>query len=481
MNDKRLKDDDFLAIRREVLKQWPTGSGVVLEDGIAYQKSLPKQKVAADKLAQAKGQGQTLVQPRGGSGKLDEHIELLRYLQDEGGADFLPTTIDSKTRHNLFEQVDEAIAAATGAIPSSLDGFPIVNYGLAACRSVVESIKVPCQIRHGAPDARLLAEIALAGGFSDLEGGGISYNIPYTKNIPLEQSIAHWQYVDRLVGWYEENGAKINREPFGALTGALIPPCISHSVSIVEALLAAEQGVKNITLGYGQGGNLNQDVAAVQTLPELAEEYLEKAGFRQMIVTTALHQWMGGFPQDESRAYGVIAWGAATAALAGATKVLVKTPQEAIGVPTKEASVAGLKTTRQILCMLQEQGLLSSSQLSSEKDMIRQETRAILDRVLELSEGNLANGAVKAFRAGILDIPFAPNRMNAGKLLPVRDSVGAVRILDHGSLPFTQDIIDFHQAQIAERGRKEGRQPSYQMVVNDIYAIGKGRLIGSPS
>ena len=36
--------------------------------------------------------------------------------------------------------------------------------------------------------------------------------------------------------------------------------------------LAAEQGVKNITVGYGQCGNLIQDVAAIQTLEELTEE-----------------------------------------------------------------------------------------------------------------------------------------------------------------------------------------------------------------
>lgn len=481
MSNKRLDLDYFLAKRQEVLKQWPTGSGVVLEDALAYHKSLPKNKVAAEILAQAKTQGKILIQPRGGSGMIDEHINLLRYLQDEGGADLLPTTIDSLTRQNRFEDVENAITASRSSGRSGLDGFPAVNYGVSACRSVVESVKVPCQVRHGTPDARLLAEIALAGGFSDFEGGGISYNIPYTKNVLLEQSIEYWQYVDRLVGLYEENGVKINREPFGALTGALIPPCISHSISIIEALLAAEQGVKYLTLGYGQGGNLNQDVAALQTLPELAEEYLRKTDNQGVMVTTVLHQWMGGFPQDESQAYGVISWGAVTAALAGSTKVLVKTPQEAIGVPTKEANAAGLKTTRQIINMLRDQGLLNSVELDNEKTMVRKETRAILDKVLELSEGDLAKGVVKAFQAGVLDVPFAPNRMNAGKMLPVRDSKGAVRILDHGCLPFSREIIEFHQQLIAERGRKEGRDPSFQMVVNDIYAIGKGRLVGSPS
>ena len=48
-----------------------------------------------------------------------------------------------------------------------------------------------------------------------------------------------WQYVDRLTGIYEEAGVPINREPYGPLTGTLVPPCISHSVAIIEALAKA--------------------------------------------------------------------------------------------------------------------------------------------------------------------------------------------------------------------------------------------------
>lgn len=219
-----------------------------------------------------------------------------------------------------------------------LNGFPAVNHGVSGCRHVVNSVRVPLQVRHGTPDARLLTEITYAGGFTSYEGGGISYNLPYCKNVPLERTILDWQYVDRLTGLYEENGVSINREPYGPLTGTLVPPCVSHAVAIIEALLAAEQGVKNITVGYGQCGNLIQDVAAIQTLEELTEEYLKKYGYDDVVVTTVLHQWMGGFPADEAKAFGVISLGSTIAALAKATKVIVKTPHEAIGIPTKEAN-----------------------------------------------------------------------------------------------------------------------------------------------
>ncbi|WP_459930043.1 methylaspartate mutase subunit E, partial [Desulfosporosinus burensis] len=331
-------------------------------------------------------------------------------------------------------------------------------------------------VRHGTPDARLLAEITLAGGFTDFEGGGISYNIPYAKNVSLEETISHWQYVDRLVGLYEDHGVRINREPFGPLTGTLVPPCISHSVAIIEALLAAEQGVRNISLGYGQCGNLIQDIAAVRSLIELGEEYLARFNYKGIMLTSVFHQWMGGFPQDESKAFGVISWGAVAAALAKATKVIVKTPYEALGIPSKEGIASGIKATKQVLNMLRGQALLDSEDLQQEKEGIKVETRAIVDKILELGDGDIAVGVVQGFQAGLIDIPFAPSRYNAGKILPARDSQGAVRFLDHGNLPFSQEIIEFHKERIAERGRMEGRDPSFQMVIDDIYSIGKGRL-----
>lgn len=335
-------------------------------------------------------------------------------------------------------------------------------------------------MRHGTPDARLLAEITMAGGFTAYEGGGISYNIPYAKSVSLEKTIYDWQYVDRLMGIYEEAGVSINREPFGPLTGTLVPPCISHSVAILESLLAAEQGVRNITVGYGQCGNLIQDVAAIRTLEMLTEEYLKKFGYSDVVVTTVLHQWMGGFPQDEAKAFGVISWGAATAALAGATKVIVKTPHEALGVPTKEANAEGLRATKQLITMLSDQKMPLTHELEDEMNIIFAETRCIMDKTLDLGEGDAAVGAIRAFEAGVIDVPFAPSRFNLGKILPSRDNNGAVRLLDCGNLPFSKELLDFHRNKIEERARFEKRDVSFQMVIDDIYAIGKGRLVGRP-
>ena len=480
LQNKKLSNDVFFAEQKEILNQWPTGAAVNFEDAIKFHQELPEHKNFGKKLLKAKAEGKTLVQPRAGVALVKDHIDLLTYLQDQGEADLLPTTIDSYTRQNRYKEAEVGIQESVRECKSMLNGLPVVNHGVDACRDIINSLNTPVQIRHGTPDARLLTEISYAGGFTSYEGGGISYNIPYAKNVQLEKTIRDWQYCDRLTGIYEEAGVSINREPYGPLTGTLVPPCISHSVAIIESLLAAEQGVKNVTVGYGQCGNLVQDVAAIRSLASLTEEYLHKYGYSDVEVTTVLHQWMGGFPQDEAKAFSVISWGSTIAALSKATKVIVKTPHEAMGVPTKEANAEGLRCTKQIINVLGDQELSNGSEVLEEMMIISAETRCIVDKCFELGNGDLAIGVVRAFQAGVIDIPFAPSKFNAGKMLPARDNNGAIRILNPAGLPLTKALKDFNRAKIEERAKAEKREASFQMVIDDVYAISKGRLVGRP-
>ncbi len=480
LQNKKLTNDEFYGLQKEILTQWPTGAAVNFDEAVEFHKNLPDHKNFGKKLVKAKAEGKTLVQPRAGVALVKDHIDLLTFLQDKGEADLLPTTIDSYTRQNRYKEAEVGIQESIRESKSMLNGLPVVNHGVDACRDIINELNTPVQIRHGTPDARLLTEISYAGGFTSYEGGGISYNIPYAKNVQLEKTIRDWQYCDRLTGIYEEAGVSINREPYGPLTGTLVPPCISHSVAIIESLLAAEQGVKNVTVGYGQCGNLIQDVAAIRSLASLTEEYLYKYGYTDVEVTTVLHQWMGGFPQDEAKAFSVISWGSTIAALSKATKVIVKTPHEAMGVPTKEANAEGLRCTKQIINMLGDQELSNTSNVLEEMMIISAETRCIVDKCFELGNGDLAVGVVRAFQAGVIDIPFAPSKFNAGKMLPARDNNGAIRILNPAGLPLTKALKDFNRAKIEERAKAEGREASFQMVIDDVYAISKGRLVGRP-
>ena len=479
IRNKKISKEDFNHLREEVLSLWPTGKDINLEESFEFHKSLPAKKIFSAKLIKAKEEGTTLIQPRAGVALVDDQIKLLTYLQDVGQADLLPTTIDSYTRQNCYEDAQKGIIESIKNNKSMLNGFPAVNHGVESCRRIINALDAPIQVRHGTPDARLLSEITYSGGFTSFEGGGISYNIPYAKNVSLEKTIRDWQYVDRLTGLYEEEGISINREPYGPLTGTLVPPCISHSVAIIESLLAAEQGVKNISVGYGQCGNFIQDIAAIRALEELTNEYLIKEGYEDVVVTTVLHQWMGSFPQDEAKAFSVIALGSTLASLSKATKVIVKTPHEALGVPTMEANAQGLLCTKQILSMLKDQEF-KTNEVNIEKEVIKRETRCIIDKCFEIGDKDIAIGTIRAFKSGILDIPFAPSIHTLGKLLPARDNNGAIRILNPGKLPFTPELLEFNNNKIEERAKYENREKSFQMVIDDVYAISKGTLIGRP-
>lgn len=475
--NKKWTEDEFLRSRPEVLAMWPTGAEVDLQEAVEYHLQMPRMKNTARLLEQAKKEGKTLTAFRGGVATAETQIELLQFLQN-AGADLLPATVDSYTRNLRFTEVEKGIAESVKQGRSLLNGFPAVNLGVKGCRSVVEAVDLPITCKHGSVDGRILAEVAFAGGMTDYNGGGICFNIVYSKDVPLEKSIKDWQYVDRLIGYYADRGVTLHREESGALTGTLVPPCISLSVGIIEALLAAEQGVPGMCISYGQSGNLLQDVAAIRLLNGLGQKYLDKFGYK-MVLTAKFDQWMGAFPHDETAAYGVIVLGAITAALGGAQQTIVKSPQEALGVPTKEANAGGIRATKQAIGLISTQRYPADSvRLQEEMAMITAETTAILDKVLEIGDGDIAVGCVRAFQSGILDVPFSPSLRNAGRVMPIRDAEGAIRFLDHGNLPFNKAIVDYHKEKIAQRAKAEKRKAGYSMVIEDIYAVSRGKLIG---
>lgn len=123
-----------------------------------------------------------MIQPRAGVATIDGQITLLRYLA-AAGADLLPTTIDSYTRLNRYEEAERGLEESENG-RSMLNGFPAVNHGVEGCRKVTEAVGVPVEIRHGTPDARLLAEIAFASGFTSFEGGGYLIIFRTRKTFP---------------------------------------------------------------------------------------------------------------------------------------------------------------------------------------------------------------------------------------------------------------------------------------------------------
>jgi methylaspartate mutase epsilon subunit len=354
-----------------------------------------------------------------------------------------------------------------------LNGFPVVNHGVKNCRQIIESVNVPVMLLPGTPFPSTPAEIAFGAGYTGLLGGGISDTIRFTKDLPIAEGIKNYQYVDRLVSYYGENRIDIHRQHTGFLTGTLIPPGIACAIMVLDCLLAAEQGVKQYGLGMGQNLNIVQDVAALKILPLICFEYLRKAGYEEMTVLSGSHQWMGAFPEDEAEAFSIICLGAVIGALGDAAYITTKTTHEAIGIPTMESNAAGVRATKKILKLIKHFRLPIDREVEAEMEIIRREAESILDKVLEMGDGDPAIGAVRGFEAGILDVPWAPNIHVVSKMMPAFDYTGAVRYLDSGDLPLPPDIKEFHRGRLKERAKRENIEVGIEMAIQDVTEVAR--------
>ncbi|MGW1074442.1 methylaspartate mutase [Streptomyces sp. NPDC002537] len=397
-----------------------------LAESVAYVEELGK-PTAAEVLRAARSARRVALQPRCGVGSHAQMMTLLQDLERHAGPDILTLTIDSHTRLKRFDHAEAALLRN----PADLNGYPLVTHGWRRGRQLNESVAAPLEIRHGSPDARLLFRTAVASGITSFEGGGISYNLPYSKAVPLNESLSAWQEVDVLCGDLAERGLVIDRELFGTLTAVLVPPSISLAIGVLEAVAAAREGVRCVSLAYPQGGHCEQDVAALRAIPRLAARYLPAS----VEVHAVLHEFMGVFPRERRNAEDLILYGALVARLGGATKLITKTYLEAFGIPDTRANIDGL-----LLASRANSPLLGF--IALDEDRISEELEGILEEVAEIVEPVLAAPDLyaeiaSAFAAGRLDIPFSASRYALSEIIPRRAPDGAIRYLSTGSLPFS--------------------------------------------
>src|SRR5262249_11795399 len=157
-------------------------------------------------------------------------------------------------------------------------------------------------------------------------------------------------------------------------------------------------------LEMGETLHLVQDAAATVVCRELCQEYLVRQGYRDVFTPVTLLHWMGAWPQDDAQSAALISYGGTLAAIAGAASVTTKTAHEASGIPTPQANAEGLRMTRTAIYLARHIRLDGLPEFEREKELIRREVRAIVDKVLEMGEGDVAVGTIRAFAAGVLDI-----------------------------------------------------------------------------
>ncbi len=475
VSDELLDPEEMKRTRRDVLEMWKTGHAArSLEDNAEF---IARQPSFVEAQSNARSNRlPILIQPRSGVSLVQPQIELFKAFKS-AGADVLSYQVDSLTRNNNYAGAEQAIRESRATGVSSLNGFPVVNQGVPALRRIITEVKTPLQTRHSTRDPRLLAEISYAGGVTSFEGGAICYNIPYYRDYPLDESIKAWQYVDRLTGWYHEKfGIVLDREFFGTLTATLIPPCLAIVVNVIQAVLAVKQGVKSVSLGYAEQGNRIQDVAAIRVLGRVADRVLKNLGHKDVQVSTVFHQYMAAFPETQKRSRELIYNSAITAALSGATRVIVKTCVESLRIPTVADNADAINLVRTGVADAAALPL-DELKIADECAIIEREVEFILDSVIHCGRGSLARGVAQAFRQGFLDVPFSPSIHNRGEVVTARDEEGAVRFLSTGQLQFDRELKEFHRSRMQDRLRTNGQllteKQYYLLVESDVLQIAR--------
>jgi len=372
-----------------------------------------------------------LVQPRGGFPTYEKQYALYEFFV-KANVDVLPLTIDSNTRLNDYATAKKMLRLSEANEIDMLNGYPLVNHGYRSTRKMMTHFNHPVSLRHGTPDARLLIEIAIASGIFEIEGGPITYLLPYSKNFPLDKAFLYWKYVERVCADYSTLNLPINRESFGPLTATLVPPSITIVIQLLEMLLSLEEGVKSFSVSFAQQGSMIQDIVTGTVTRKLADYYAAQIGCEDAVINLVYHQWMGAFPTNRDSADQLINMSTVIASMVGADKIITKTREEAVGIPTKEANAQTVANTQYTLNILSG---LPAIVDEKEEEMLTLQVHAIMEAVFNDPADTLWRKVFNSIKSGIIDVPFSPHIINHNKMITIRDDQKNIRIIDRGNVP----------------------------------------------
>ena len=483
LRNKRLDEKEFLKMRAPFLAQWRTGREVDLDEAVEYQKKLPDSKNWHKVAQKLHKEGRTAIFPRAGTGLLEDQISLSRKLVSSG-VPFIPVTTDSYTRQLDFEKVEGILEEMRKTGRNLLNGYPIINYGVKQTRKIIESVDMGAfNPRLSLKSYPLATEISFAAGMTGIAASSFISWAAYEKDATLEQSMATNQYVHRLIGYYADRGVTISTDNHGWILTGMQPMTVNLATTIVDALMVAEQGGKSITSVVHLMGNMAQDLAWIRVTPKLMREYLDKLGYTDVMIAGvfAQHTPLFPMPQGMGGAFAFPNYTAVVAALGNAEAVSVRTIDEALGIPTEESHGLSYESTNWLLNVIRGQQIdLQMKAIDEEAHIAELEIRALLDKILEVGNGDIIVGCIKCVEEGFLDSCFSPNKQVRDKVMGIKDSKGAIRYLDFGNLPMPEEVKKFHREKVAEREKTEGRKMDYEAFVQDFWAFSKGQLIGKP-
>ena len=226
----------------------------------------------------------------------------------------------------------------------------------------------------------------------------------------------------------------------GWLPGAPFPLSVNIVCLIIEALTAAEQGQKALYPIVHCMGNMAQDMAWIKLAPQAypgvpGQVRLQRCDDYRHAVPPRLPfspsrwTWAGLSLTSTISPW----WGRC----ARCNAVDLRSIDEGAGVPTKDTNAVSYRSAKWIFDVIREQQIeIDIKEVEAEEKVTEIEVRAIMDRILDLGDGDIVDGTIKAVESGVLDSPWSPNINVKDKVLGVRDAHGACRYLEFGNLPY---------------------------------------------
>ena len=384
------------------------------------------------------------LQPRGGRSTVTKQKVLWEALE-QGGADILPLTIDSRTRLGQLKEAEELYQSAKVSGTDTLNGFPLLNASDRELKDLFSSTSLPISLRHGTPKPFDLISRALKYGVNEIEGGPLTYTLPYSRDVSLLESIENWSKSElECRKYFLNSGNQIIRESFGVLTACLVPPIQAIFVGLLEAAFTLSHDGGIPMIGFGDIGCEYQNLASVQTFNKLLPWWLELLNINNESETLiAFHHWMGPFPLEKSKSLQIIKSGTITSLNVNADKLITKTFAESLGVPTpsqNQESLQFIKKTISDYYKLDE-NYTNSDEISEESFYLEKELKIQLMDLVKESDG-IKDLLFKSVELGFVDPPFAPHRSCRRQLRTLRAEDKSVRITSDFNGRCSKDFTD---------------------------------------
>ena len=378
-----------------------------------------------------------LIQPRGGrsneilQGQLWNDLEL-------AGCDVLPLTIDSKTRLGQIKLASEAYDKSKSTRSETLNGFPLLSVPINVAEELVSSTRLPVSLRHGTPYAFDLIERAIKVGIYEIEGGPLSYSLPYSRDSNLEKVIDSWRLSEILCS---NSDFRVVRETFGILTACLVPPLQAILVNVLECAFIDKYQSGLPMASFGSTGSNYQDIATIEAFRIIYPWFRELINLPSTDFLIAFHHWMGPFPKDRVLAYKIIENGNKVALQTNSNKVVIKTTDEALGIPSNKANATAVSLTKKFFNQASILTKISDSRVVLEVTNLVNESEIQLTKLAN-SGKSLEKMLLQSVTDGLIDPPFAPHRDCQRMLKTLRAPDGSVRVSPDYPGVFTKIFVE---------------------------------------